>query len=81
MKSNIGTLAEYLGMSATDYVARGLALKRAVERGEPFEGTEVGRGGLAGSGGPTSPTSLPTQKSKREFYGRSLPELIEEASR
>ena len=57
--------SNYLGMSPKAYVARGLALKRAVEGSHSFEGTEVGVGGLAPRGSVTSLTSLPTTKSKR----------------
>ena len=52
---------EYLGMTARAYVARGLALKRAVELG----GTEVGVGGPPPEGESTSPSPLPTKKPKR----------------
>ena len=55
---------EYLGMTARAYVARGLALKRAVELG----GTEVGVGGPPPEGESTSPSPLPTKKPKRVEY-------------
>ena len=53
--------SNYLGMSPKAYVARGLALKRAVELG----GTEVGVGGPPPEGESTSPIPLPTKFSKR----------------
>ena len=56
---------DMLGMSAADYVARGLAVKRVVEGGHSFDGTEVGVGGAAPMGSVTSPISLPTTESKR----------------
>jgi len=56
-------LSSYLGMSPKAYVARGLAIKRAVELG----GTEVGGAPLTGGGSITSPTSLPTTKPKRGY--------------
>ena len=59
------SFSNYLGMTPKSYVARGLAIKRVVEGGHSFEGTEVGVGGAAPRGSVTSPSSLPTQKPKR----------------
>ena len=72
-RSRVSTLSEYLGMSATDYVARGLAIKRAVELG----GTEVGAGGAAPRVEYTSPTPLPTTKPKRIFSAKTKKEFSE----
>ena len=64
-------LSNYLGMSPKTYVARGLALKRAVELG----GTEVGGAPLPRVGGVTSLVSLPTTKSKRNSSEKTKKEF------
>ena len=62
-------LSNHLGMSPKTYVARGLAIKCAVEGGHSFEGTEVGVGGPSSRGSVTSLPSLPTKKPKRPKGG------------